>query len=54
MPIVKVFPNELQDAHSLAFLYCYVSTSCEQNNCTKMILFNTSHSPLMFKSTDVP
>ena len=35
MHMVKVFSEELQDTHSLVFLYHYVSTSCKQTNFTK-------------------
>ena len=53
MHIVKVFSEELQDTHSLAFLYHYVSTSCKQTNFTKLILLNTSHGSSMSKFTNV-
>ena len=53
MHIVKDLPNELQDTHSLSFLYHYACTSCKQTSSIKMISFKTSHSFLMFKFTDV-
>ena len=53
MHIVKVFSEELQDTHSLVFLYHYVSTSCKQTNFSKLILFNTSHDSSILKFTDV-
>ena len=49
----KILSKEFQNTQSHEFSYYDVSISCKETNYTKIISFNTSHSFLMFKFTDV-